>query len=378
MMLRNPRALVMCFAILLAGSPAFAADRPESVYNKTLRATTRVETSAGAGTGWIVDKSKKLLITAEHVVGSAKDVKILFPAYRGAKVISSREFYEEQKPVHGRVLRTDARKDLALIEVDQIPEKAGSLPLASQEPDPGDTVHSVGCPGASTGLWAYSEGKVRVLTDVRWTDDSRKSRSARVIETSVAINPGDSGGPLVNDAGEVIGVNHGVRPDARLVSVSIAVGEIKDFLAKKAMPDHSKEIDDLLRRSGEAERNKDWSAAKDFLRQALKLHRDNAAAFSRLAHIENQQQHYKEALAAAGSALKIDDACSDAFREIGFALWKLGNLDKAEAALVLALKYDNRNWQAFDYLIEVLKDEGNEAMAERVLHAKERLQQLGR
>src|SRR5262249_59750634 len=82
------------------------------------------------------------------------------------------------------------------------PGEPRELRLGAEAPDPGDKAHAVGCPSAGRGLWVYSYGRVRGVSEVEWTDASRIRRSARVVESQVPINPGDSGGPLVNDRGE--------------------------------------------------------------------------------------------------------------------------------------------------------------------------------
>ena len=118
----NIRLLASCLLFFVA-SMAQAAEKIESVYKKTLKGTAQVQTTKGTGTGWIVDSDKKWLITAEHVVGDETEVKILFPSYRAGRVIGERAFYEkEKKAVSGRVLRVDSDRDLALIELDEVPE----------------------------------------------------------------------------------------------------------------------------------------------------------------------------------------------------------------------------------------------------------------
>ena len=363
---------LVALGLTLFGSLAHAGERPDVVYKKTLKATALVATGGGTGTGWVLDKDKKLMITAEHVVGTDKEVKVFFPAFKGKKVISSREFYESQAPVRGRVVRVDVRRDLALIELEELPEQVANLPLAEESPEPGESVHAVGCPGASTGLWVYSEGRVRQTSELRWTDDSRKGRKARVVETSIAINPGDSGGPLVNDDGELVGVNHGARESARLVSVSISVEEVREFLTAPAKAAPPKEVAEQLRKAQEARQEKKWDAAREALQAALELDPTCVAAASELAWVENETENYRDAIEAARKAIELDDMCSDALRELGYAHWKLGQMQKAEDALVLAIKADPANEAAYDHLAEVLTEQGDKELAEKVREAKER------
>lgn len=222
--------LVAAIVLLFAGF-ASAAD---SVYKKTLQGTAQVRTSNGSGTGWIADGKKKWLVTAEHVVGDETRVQVVFPAYRGGRVIGERDFYESDAvSVAGRVLRVDADRDLALVELEEIPEGVTALPLAAEGPEPGETVHSVGCPGGTAAMWVYSNGPVRQTVGMQLTQGSRGTKP-RVIEAQVPLNPGDSGGPMVNQAGEVVGVNHALRRGVQLMTLSVEVGEVRKFLAEDA------------------------------------------------------------------------------------------------------------------------------------------------
>jgi S1-C subfamily serine protease len=229
--------------LLLAPSPAdrAAADEPsgKDIYHRLLRATTVVITrkgdAVGQGTGWLVDRANKLIVTNQHVVGDSRSVQIIFPAYRDGKLVAERSYYRDNAPrVRGKVVVRDVRRDLAVIEVESLPDDARELTVAADAPEPSDRVHSVGNPGASDALWVYTSGTVRQVYRKKWKSREGSvtvDREARVVETQSPINPGDSGGPVVNDKGEVIGVTSAVRQDARLVSICIDASEIKPVLA---------------------------------------------------------------------------------------------------------------------------------------------------
>ena len=75
---------------------------------------------------------------------------------------------------------------------------------AREEPTSGMRVHTLGNPGASEGLWVYTQGYVKQTTEKIAKSPGRVI--ALVVEVSNMINPGDSGGPLINDRAEVVGV----------------------------------------------------------------------------------------------------------------------------------------------------------------------------
>src|SRR5438046_1397067 len=78
-------------------------------------------------------------------------------------------------------------------------------PLGREGVGPGDTVHSIGSPGASDALWAYTPGAVKAVYKKSWAVRDRNeihNFEANVVETTSPVNPGDSGGPLLNGQGE--------------------------------------------------------------------------------------------------------------------------------------------------------------------------------
>jgi hypothetical protein len=371
------KGLAVTLAVMAAGA-RLAAN--EAVYQKTLRATVLVVSHQGQGTGWVLSREQRQLITCQHVVGTDKEVRVIFPAFRDGKLVTGRDYYKTQaQPVRGRVVRTDGPRDLALIEVESLPEAAAEVKLAAAPPGPGAAVHAVGCPGRSIGLWVYSHGKVRQVTEAHWQTDSGTPRSAHVVETDLALNPGDSGGPLVNDAAELIGVNESGNPAAQLMSVSIEVGEVKRFLSDDENDeDGAATVGALLREAAAHKARKEWDAAIRSYLKVVDLDRRNLKAWTELAWLFNEVKKYNEAGGAALIAIEIDEDSSDAWRELGYALLKKEDFEKAAKALVQAIKLNEKNWGAYGYLAEALRKLGRDDLADEVLKQRKRLQQMER
>jgi Trypsin-like peptidase domain/TPM domain len=165
----------------------------------------------------------------------------MFPAFRDGKPIAERDYYKEHvrdQGIRGRVVARDKLADMALIQIDRVPDGAQALPIANESVSPGQTVHSVGNPGGSGALWVYTPGKVRQVYQKKWSAKAGKQTlqfEARVIETDSPTNPGDSGGPLVNDRAELVGVTQGGSTNASLLSTFIDVSEVKRFLASQTV-----------------------------------------------------------------------------------------------------------------------------------------------
>jgi S1-C subfamily serine protease len=223
-------------------------DAGVNVYRNTLRSTVWIHSDRGrgvlaTGSGSLVDKGRRLILTNYHVVGDVKKVTVFFPEF-GAdkKAIPERKYYRdriEKLGIPGEVVEIDKEGDLALIRIDRVPDGVPELPLAAASPDPGQSVHSIGNPGKSGALWVYTPGKVRQVYNKKWQakldEKTTLHFQAKVIETDSPTNPGDSGGPLVNDKGELVGVTQGGALDAQALSIFVDLSEVKRLLNRRTV-----------------------------------------------------------------------------------------------------------------------------------------------
>ena len=137
----------------------------------------------GLGSGVIVD-SNGLIITNNHVVNKADDIKV---------------FLSDKREFKAKLVGTDAKTDVAVLKIE-----ATGLPTVawadSERLEVGEFVLAVGNPFGLTQT--VTLGIVSAL-----------GRSAGIaeyedfIQTDAAINPGNSGGALVNVRGELVGIN---------------------------------------------------------------------------------------------------------------------------------------------------------------------------
>jgi hypothetical protein len=239
-------AVVGCLVLLLlpGGEGIAHADEGAQVYQKVLRSVVWIHSKRGegrlaTGSGSLIDRKQRLVLTNFHVVGDNPRATVFFPAYKDDKVIAERDYYVDRVRslgIRARVVALDRRHDLAVLQLESLPEGAQALPLATGTPGPGASVHSVGNPGGSGALWVYTPGKVRQVYFKKWraeVEGKTVQFEAEVIETDSPTNPGDSGGPLVNDQGQLIGVTHGVATNARLLSTFIDLSEVKALLGSR-------------------------------------------------------------------------------------------------------------------------------------------------
>ncbi|MCI0376963.1 MAG: HEAT repeat domain-containing protein [Gemmataceae bacterium] len=199
-------------------------------------ATKKVNDAYGSGT--LIDKKHRLVVTNMHVVVAASGIKIHFPELDAKGIpIPQRDHYKAQAGIAGKVVAVEPRADLALVQLEKLPAHVRPLPLAKGKTTPAQQVHSLGNPGVSAALWSYTPGRVRQVFQDKWRvfDDiggKFHEYDALKIETDSALNPGDSGGPLVNDRCSLAGVAHGGNLAAQNMSVFIDVSEVRALVEK--------------------------------------------------------------------------------------------------------------------------------------------------
>lgn len=161
-----------------------------------------VRTGTSVGTGFAVSGDK--VITNQHVVSGWSEC---VAETRSGGLYS------------GRVIASDADKDLSLVE---IPGAAlPTIPLTTDLPRLGTDVYAIGSPqglsfSVSRGVLSTAD---RVVGGVHY------------IQTDAAINPGNSGGPLLNQIGQVIGVNNMKFEGADRISLAVPMSSVVGFLA---------------------------------------------------------------------------------------------------------------------------------------------------
>jgi HEAT repeat protein/S1-C subfamily serine protease/DNA-directed RNA polymerase subunit RPC12/RpoP len=230
-------------AARIVGAGPSGADIHKHVLKSVAWILTLIDRRTGdgaSGSGTLIDRENRLVLTNQHVINQGQDLIVFFPKNRDGQLVVSKEEYMKQieredlrNVIHGRVVAQDQTCDLALIQLDSVPEGIEALALANKSADYGEMVHSVGITGASGGLWGYTKGEVRVRAyDKTWRDQNGQHR-AKIVEATNPTNPGDSGGPLVNGLGEMVAVTQaglvGAQSLNQFVDVSHAISLIQNY-----------------------------------------------------------------------------------------------------------------------------------------------------
>jgi len=139
----------------------------------------------GLGSGFIIDAEKGYIVTNNHVVAGADDIKVRL---------------SDKRVLDGKLVGADAKTDIAVVQIKAKDLKEIKLG-DSDNLKVGDFVVAVGSPFGlrETVSLGIVSAKGRSNLGIEDYED--------FIQTDAAINVGNSGGPLVNIDGEVVGVN---------------------------------------------------------------------------------------------------------------------------------------------------------------------------
>jgi S1-C subfamily serine protease len=228
--------LVLSLSMLGLASWATAAEEADAadIYRGILTSTVIVQTSNSYGSGCLIDEEHKLVVTNYHVVYPNKTVEVIFPRFKDGKLLPERSAYKNIKAIKAKVLKSDVKRDLALLQLESLPPGVTAVKLAEKEPTPGTRIHSVGNPASTDAHWLYAWGRVRQVYQRTWESrvgqKTKLKHACRVLETVSAVNPGDSGGPVIDDNGELVGLVHGYSKVGNQIGVMIAAAEVRDFL----------------------------------------------------------------------------------------------------------------------------------------------------
>jgi serine protease Do len=188
-LLANPEVRSLVTAQVAATPAVSAASPAESLMLRsgaghltTPQASTAVATvfaADGSGSGFLVS-ADGYLITNHHVVGASKYVKLKWPD--GSETL-------------GEVLRSDRRRDVALVKTDVHGRTPLDLRLGAAQQ--GETVFAIGSPLGDRFQNTMTKGIVSAI---------RTESGQTFIQSDVMVNHGSSGGPLLDEKGRVIGL----------------------------------------------------------------------------------------------------------------------------------------------------------------------------
>ena len=166
------------------------AGRYTEIYRQTIGSVVLIQTTTssgqgGQGSGFVYRDN--YVVTNAHVVSGASEVQVRFTEgeWRSASVVG-----------------TAPSADLAVIQIENVPDYATPLPMVENQPPIGTRVMAIGNPYGFEG--SVTSGLISGVN--RSIPAPNGYRIPDAIQTGAPVNPGNSGGPLLSLNGEVVGV----------------------------------------------------------------------------------------------------------------------------------------------------------------------------
>ena len=167
----------------------------------------RIVTSAGSGSGFVLDAERGLIFTNAHVTLGPSDKEHYVHFADGSVRV-------------GKVVQYHYRPDMALLKVPvDVSKPLTALPLATSA-EVGESVVALGFP--------WNSRELTVTTGV--VSAFKVRNEVAVVQTDSALNPGNSGGPLLNLRGEVVGMATSKLAEAEGVGFAIRYDVLRAWL----------------------------------------------------------------------------------------------------------------------------------------------------
>ncbi len=164
------------------------------------------------GTGFIIDSTEGLILTNNHVIQGAEEVKIQLKE-------------DEPDLIPAQIIGRDPDLDVALLKI-KTKTKLTAIPLGDSDAiDVGEYVLAMGNP------LGYGHTVSHGILSAKGRRNP-EFRMGLYLQTDASINPGNSGGPLINVKGEVIGINNAIDARAQGIGFAIPINLVKAVLTQ--------------------------------------------------------------------------------------------------------------------------------------------------
>ena len=225
-LLQNPAAIDELAGLLRIGEPVMevAPETPisahqnlrdlsaQEIYNQAINSVVWIHAGEFTGSGVLIDRKRKLVVTNQHVIENTVWVDVFFPwRNQNGRVNKNADFYRRNKALlqgeryltKGKVIRQNVRNDLAIVQLVQIPTTAREIKHdfsrnVEDSMRQGDIVHILGNPGER--LWNYTQGTFQRASNTCVIPEGA------CLEITGDAEAGNSGGPILNSQGILVGI----------------------------------------------------------------------------------------------------------------------------------------------------------------------------
>ena len=180
------------------------------------------------GSGFFIKHNGLKIITNWHVVEGTKNVEIWLKPKENKEIEYLLNNVDSYK---GKVVKTNKKKDLAMIEVKGLYYKVKPVIFGSYKKIIiGEMAFAIGHPDGYG--WTFTGERVsQKRPNYNWKYEN-SNHEATVIQVQTKIRQGNSGGPLFNKKKELIGVNTFTTAKSEDLNFAVSVDDLIEFINK--------------------------------------------------------------------------------------------------------------------------------------------------
>ncbi len=235
----------------LRGVPLVAATASDAelsvnqIYNQAIRSVVWIGTKSVQASGVLIDRDLRFVVTNHHVVADTEkeeSVVVIFPVRdKKGKLIEEQTFYTDESNLRvllqlgyattARVIATDAKMDLAIIELEGLPETARAIDFSAAFRFIPDRAIDFVTPFRVDGVLANPvhiignpEGKLW-----RWTAGFLDRFDKGMLRINAGTYGGNSGGPVLNAEGSLAGIV--TLSNRQTETLAVPVKDVENLLA---------------------------------------------------------------------------------------------------------------------------------------------------
>ena len=150
--------------------------------------------SHSLGSGVIIDSNQGYIITNNHVIENAEEIKVVL---------------FDKREIKAEIIATDPPSDIAILKIES--NKLTNVKMGNSEKlKVGEWVIAIGSP---FGLHLNHTVTAGIISAKGRNDVISRNNFEDFIQHDAAINPGNSGGALFNLDGELVGINTAIATD---------------------------------------------------------------------------------------------------------------------------------------------------------------------
>jgi len=349
MHIRNlPGRLVLGLALLGLASCRPGSDSVEPTL--PLPAAVHVLNTWNPGAGALIDREERLLLTSAQTAGAADSVEVIFVALEEGKAKIRRDYYMKQAPRHkARVLRRSKLHDLAVLQVEAVPEGVQELKLAAALPEEKAAVQTIVDTGSRSTMWSPRSATVAAIADQSFLSPSNDRVTAKMLEISLdgKYARASGGAPLVNEAGEIVGVLTPTAPDKPRL-LAIEVGQARNLVSLVYRDLGTRMFNEACRKLASKENaDKEFDQAIAYCDKALALNPNEALAHNERGAALSYRNKFDEAIQAYTRAIELNPRLARAYRNRASAYLHQKQPEKAVADCTTAIKIDKKYINAY-------------------------------